>query len=140
MRFGFAAGSPFRRSRVCRLFQDEGVHQMKLKSTLALAGVTLACATTMAWAAKPELTGQQKKEMAAKVKENHKNALPQPRTMAQANDMRLKSATTGAEGIRVATELWPTLYVQTDANGNKRIVDGEGDAVPAATTEGLPNE
>ncbi|MCC8362997.1 hypothetical protein LK996_07900 [Lysobacter sp. A6] len=112
---------------------------MKLKSTLALAGVTLVCATTMAWAAKPALTGQQKKEMAAKVKENHKKALPQPRTMADANSMRLKS-TTGAEGVRVATELWPTLYVQTDANGNKRIVDGEGDSVPAATTEGLPNE
>ena len=33
---------------------------MKLNSTLALAGLKLACATTMAWAAKPELTGQRR--------------------------------------------------------------------------------
>ena len=112
---------------------------MKCKATLALAGVTLVCATTMAWAAKPELTGQEKKELAAKVAANQKKQMPQPKTMAQGNASKFRT-TSGAEGYLVPTDLWPTLYAQTDANGNVRVVDGEGDAVPAATTEGLPNE
>jgi hypothetical protein len=113
---------------------------MKGKATLALAGVTLVCASTMAFAAKPELTGKEKKELADKVAANQKKAAPQPTTMAQANAMKLSSPTTGAEGVRVATELWPTMLVQTDANGRVHIVEAEGDAIPPQTTEGLPNE
>ena len=112
---------------------------MQGKSTLVLAGVTLVCATTVAWAAKPELTGKEKKELAAKVAANEKKAPPQPKTMLQANATNLKS-TTGAEGVLVPTDLWPRMMVQTDANGRKHIVESEGDAIPATTTEGLPNE
>ena len=109
------------------------------KATLLLAGVSLAFATTVAFAAKPALTGKEKKELAAKVKENQKKAPAQPKTMAQAGAMKLQSAT-GAQGVMVATDLWPTMYVQTDANGAQHIVETEGGTVPAKTAEGLPNE
>jgi hypothetical protein len=41
----------------------------------------------------------------------------------------------------VATDLWNTLGVQTDANGQMRIVEGDGNGESTLpTTEGLPNE
>ena len=113
---------------------------MNRNATLALAGVVLACATTAAFAAKPELTGQQKKALAAKVKENHKNDAPQPKTMAQSNATKLVDAASGAEGILIASDLWPTMYVQTDANGNKHVVETENGVAPTTTMEGAPNE
>lgn len=114
---------------------------MKGKTTLIFAGMMLAGMTFAAQAAKPELTGKEKKAMAAKVVANQKKAPPQPRTMAQSNAAKLRSTGTGAEGQMVASDLWNTLGVQTDANGQMRIVeaDGNGESAPK-TTEGLPNE
>ena len=63
----------------------------------------------------------------------------QPSTMAQSNLTSLKDVGSGAEGKMVATQLWNTLGVQRDAQGNLHVVEIDGDA-PATTTEGLPNE
>jgi hypothetical protein len=110
-------------------------------TTLIFAGMMLAGLTFAAQAAKPELTGKEKKAMAAQVAANQKKAPPQPRTMAQSNAAKLRSSATGAQGQLVATDLWNTLGVQTDAKGQMRIVEGDGNGESTLqTTEGLPNE
>jgi hypothetical protein len=40
----------------------------------------------------------------------------------------------------VPEELWSTLAVERDDNGNLRVVETDGTHAPAAKTEGLPNE
>jgi hypothetical protein len=100
---------------------------MKGKAILVLAGIALVSATA-AQAAKPELTGKQKKEMAASVAAHQKKAAPQPKTMAQSNAAKIRS-TSGAQGQLVASDLWSTL------------VESDGDGTGAApTSEGFPNE
>jgi len=112
---------------------------MKVKATLVLAGLVLAGATA-AQAAKPEMTGKEKKEMAAHVRANAKNVPAQPKTMAQSNAAKIASPS-GAAGQRVASDLWSTLSAQTDANGRVSMVESEGDGTgPAPATEGQPNE
>jgi hypothetical protein len=114
---------------------------MKGRSTLIFASALLAGMTFAAQAAKPELTGKEKKELAAKVAANQKKAPPQPRTMMQSDAAKLRSASTGAQGQLVATDLWNTLSVQTDANGKLQIVESDGVVSEAPkATEGLPNE
>jgi hypothetical protein len=110
------------------------------KATLVLAGVGLAC-TFAAQAAKPELTGQEKKAMAAAMAAKMKHAPAQPRTMAQSDAAKIKHTGTGSQGQMVATELWSQMEVRTDAEGNVHVIETDGDASSAATaTEGLPNE
>lgn len=112
---------------------------MKVKATLVLAGLVLVGATA-AQAAKPELTGKQKKEMAANVAAHAKKAAPQPKTMAQSNAAKLRS-TTGAKGQLVASDLWSTMSAQTGKNGQLTMVESDGDGTGAApATEALPNE
>jgi hypothetical protein len=112
-----------------------------MKASLLFAGMMLAGMTFAVHAAKPELTGKEKKEMAAKVAANVKKAPPLPKTVEQASAVKLRSSATGAEGLRVPTDLWNTLSVQADANGTMRIVesDGDGSETPK-TVEGAPNE
>ena len=110
------------------------------KATLVLAGVALAC-TFVAQAAKPELTGKEKKEMAAAVAAQMKHAPAQPRTMAQSDAAKIKHTGTGTQGQLVATELWSQMEVRTDATGAVHVVETDGDASSTATaTEGQPNE
>jgi len=113
---------------------------MKVKATLVLAGLVLVGATA-AQAAKPELTGKEKREMAANVAAHQKKAAPQPKTMAQSNAAKLRSTTTGAKGQLVASDLWSTMSAQTDKNGQLTMVESDGDGTGAApATEALPNE
>ena len=112
---------------------------MKVKATLVLAGLVLVGATA-AQAAKPELTGKEKREMAANVAAHQKKAAPQPKTMAQSNAAKIGS-TTGAVGQQVASDLWSTMSAQTDANGGLKMVESDGDGTGAAPAmEGNPNE
>ena len=113
---------------------------MTRKTTLLFAGALLASLTFAAQAAKPELTRKEKKVLAAKVAESHKKAPPQPKTMAQSNVAKLRSTGTGAKGQLVATDLWNTMSVQTDAKGNPVVVEFDGNGDAAKTAEGLPNE
>lgn len=107
---------------------------------MLVLAATLASASMVATAAQPELTGKQKKEMAAAVKQNMKGKGLQPRTMAQANLTKVKHVGSGATGMSIATELWSTLAVQYDAQGNAHLVETDGSAPAATTVEGLPNE
>ena len=113
---------------------------MKGKSLLILAGITLASGAMSAQAAKPPMTGAQKKAAADAVAENHKrfNVAP-PTTMAQA-DGTIRQTASGGTAISVPTELWNTLGVSKAADGKIRMVETDGTAKPAAKTEGLPNE
>ena len=55
-------------------------------ATLLLAGIALACASTVALAAKPAMTKQEKQELAAKAKKKLAEVeATQPRTQGQAN-------------------------------------------------------
>jgi len=110
-----------------------------MKASLLFAGMMLAGMTFVVHAAKPELTGQEKKELAAKAAANAKKAPPQPKTMAQSNAATLRSGTV-ARGQLVATDLWNTLSVQTDADGKQRIVESNGLLDEAPKAEALPNE
>lgn len=115
---------------------------MKGKATLVLAGVVLAGASTLASAAKPAMTYQQKHEVAAKAqKKTAAFRATQPQTADQARTTKRTIAGGGTE-VRVPTELWNTLGTQQDANGKVRVVESDGTAsateVPA--TEGLPHE
>jgi len=106
------------------------------KATLLLAGLALA-ASTVAFAAKPALTHQQKQDIAAKAKKKmaHTQAT-QPRNQAEAK-LTQKTDIRGTQ-VRVPTELWNTLATVKDADGSLRVVDTDGTSAPA--TEGLPNE
>ena len=111
-----------------------------MKASLLFAGMMLAGMTFVVHAAKPELTGQQKKEIAAKVAANMKKAPPQAKTLEQSNATTFRTPQ-GAVGQQLATELWSTLSAQADANGQLRVVEHAGDGSEAAkATEGLPNE
>lgn len=112
---------------------------MKAKATLVLAGFVLAGATA-AHAAKPELTGKEKKELASQMAAHQKKAAPQPKTMAQSNAAKVGS-TTGAQGQLVASDLWSTLSATDGPQGSLRIVESDGDGTgEAPTSEGFPNE
>lgn len=107
-----------------------------MKKATLLAGIALACASTVAFAAKPALTHQQKKELAAQAKKKLPEVeATQPRTQDQARATK----TTNRLGtqVRVPTELWNTLAV-TNEDGTLRVVDTDGITAPA--TEGLPHE
>ena len=111
---------------------------MKGKATLVLAGIVLAGASTMASAAKPAMTHQEKQELAAKVtKDVAAYRATQPRTSGQAATTK-RTLRGGGTGIRVPTELWNTLGVVQDGKAPPRIVESDGTGAPA--TEGLPNE
>lgn len=106
------------------------------KAALLLAGIALAGTTTVAFAAKPAMTHQEKQELAAKAKKVHAaNVAKQPRTSGQAK-ATLKTER-GVTTALVPTVLWTTLAV-ADENGKVRIVEADGTKAP--TTEGLPNE
>ena len=136
----FAERYPVPPSARLSQFQDEGVYAMKVKATLVLASMVLVGMSAAANAAKPDATPEQRSAKAEAMKKNrHAFKATQPRTMAQANATTQKRAG-GAVAVRVPEELWNTLSVQRDANGNLRVVESDGTSAPATTTEGLPNE
>jgi hypothetical protein len=111
---------------------------MKGKAILVLAGIVLAGASTIASAAKPPMTHQQKKELAAQAqKKVAADIATQPRTSGQALTTK-RTIAGGAQTMRVPTELWTTLATQQEADGTLRVLESDGTAAPA--TEGLPNE
>ncbi|WP_036168631.1 hypothetical protein [Noviluteimonas dokdonensis] len=112
------------------------------KATLVLASMVLVGATAAAHAAKPQddSTPEQRSAKAESMKaKRHAFKATQPRTMSQANATQVRKPG-GAVAVRVPEELWSTMAVQRDANGNLRVIETDGTAAPAATTEGLPNE
>lgn len=112
---------------------------MKCKASWLLAGIVLAGVSTLAMAAKPELTLKQKQELAAQAKQKTPAfRATQPQTAGQAK-ATLRRIDGGGTAIRVPTELWNTLGAQQDApNAPIRIVESDGTGAPA--TEGQPHE
>ena len=108
------------------------------KATLLLAGIALAASTTVAFAAKPALTHQQKQDIAAKAKKKMAaTQATQPRNQAEAR-LTKKTTIRGTE-VRVPTDLWNTLAATKNADGSIRVVDTDG-TDGTTTPEGLPNE
>ncbi|HKN78700.1 MAG TPA: hypothetical protein VJW16_06000 [Lysobacter sp.] len=111
---------------------------MKGKATLVVAGVVLAAISTVASAAKPAMTPQQRQDFVAKAQQKAAAMrATQPRTESQAR-ATMKRTSNGATAIRVPTELWTTLAAQPDAKGSIRVIEADGSSAPS--TEGLPNE
>ena len=77
-------------------------------------------------------------EAAAIAKNPNAAISKQPKTMAQA-DATLFRTKSGGSAVRVPTELWSTLGVAKDADGNVQLTESEGEA-PTTKVEGLPNE
>ena len=104
-----------------------------------LVGLAIAATASVAQAAKPALTPQQKKAGAEAVAQ-HMKAVghKQPMTMKEAANTQ-RTTSLGIVGVDVPTELWNTLSVTHDAKGNVRVVESDG-TTPPATVEGLPNE
>ena len=88
-----------------------------------ISGLAVAGAASVAQAAKPSTTPQQRKAAVETIKKNHKGfAATQPRTMAQAN-ATMTRLPNGASAMRAPTELWNHLAVQRDAQGNPHQVE-----------------
>ena len=104
---------------------------------ILMAGVALAGVSVAALAANPN-KARIEAEAAAIAKNPNAAISKQPKTMAQA-DATLFRTKSGGTAVRVPTELWSTLGVARDANGNVQMTESDGEA-PATTTEGLPNE
>jgi hypothetical protein len=106
--------------------------------TLSIAAtLALACALPAAQAANQNSKDRQAK--IEKIKQNQR-LVKQPRTMAEAaaTVVRLDN---GATSVMVPTELWNSLSVQKDANGNLQVRESDGNSAPVSTTtEGLENE
>ena len=102
-------------------------HACWLLSALAIAGTA-----SVAQAAKPSTTPQQRKAAVEQIKHNHKQfAATQPRTMAQADQTKVRLPN-GTEAMRAPTELWNHLAVQRDADGKLRQVETSNGDVPTA--------
>ena len=108
-------------------------HHAKL--LLATTALAVACVPLVANAAgkamgKPDARAQ---------KIAQESRMPQqPRTMAESEATKF-TLPDGTKGLLIATELYPTLSAQRDANGNITIVESEGTTV-SASTETRPNE
>jgi len=102
---------------------------------ILLAGVALVGTAASTQAADK---ARAQAEAAAIAKNPNAAMSKQPKTMAQ-SDATLFRTKSGGTSVRVATDLWSTLRVQRDAQGNVHLVESEGDK-PATTAEGLPNE
>lgn len=107
----------------------------KARALWLVAGLAVAGAASVAQAAKPSTTPQQRKAAMENIKRNHKqfNAT-QPRTMAQANATKVRLAA-GGSAMRAPTELWNHLAVQRDAQGNLRQVETSNGAQAPALHE-----
>jgi hypothetical protein len=97
-----------------------------------ISGLAVAGAASVAQAAKPSTTPQQRKAQAETLVRNHKGfAATQPRTMAQADTTQVRLPD-GTVSVRVPTELWSHLAVQKDAQGNLHQVETSNGTVPTA--------
>jgi hypothetical protein len=113
---------------------------MKGKATLVLASIVLVGATAAAHAAQPDSKLEQRNAKAESMKQKrHSFKATQPRTLSQADATKVRKAG-GTLQVRVPEELWSTMAVQRDANGQLRVIETDGTQAPAATSEGLPNE
>jgi len=110
-------------------------HACWLLSALAIAGTA-----SVAQAAKPSTTPQQRKAAVEQIKHNHKQfAATQPRTMAQADQTKVRLPN-GTEAMRAPTELWNHLAVQHDAQGKPHQVETSNGQAPADVWEGPDHE
>ena len=114
---------------------------MKGKATIVLASIVLVGAAAAAQAAQPDSKLEQRAAKVESMKaKRHAFKATQPRTMSQADATKVRKAG-GAIAVRVPEELWSTLSVERDANGNLRVLESDGtQAAPATKTEALPNE
>lgn len=113
---------------------------MKTRNAIALLAGVAALVGTAAAADAAQPTRAEREAAVAAVKNNPDAALArQPKTMAQAELTETRTRRGVGNNVRVPTELWSTLGVRTDAQGEVRLTEHEGDA-PATQTEGLPNE
>ena len=110
---------------------------MKSNRILLLAGIALAGASAASMAAKP-ISPRAQAAADAAAKNPTATIAHQPKTMAQSDATAFRTKS-GGSSVRVATDLWSTMQVRTDADGKVQVVETEGDA-KATTPEGLPHE
>ncbi len=106
-------------------------------TTAVVTGSALLLLAGNAMAAKP-MTDAQKKAQAAAVAAKSRN-LPQPRTMAEADATQTRLPNGGVM-VLVPTELWNHLSVTRDPDGALRLVESEGEAVPARARKEAEHE
>jgi len=107
----------------------------KARTLWLISGLAIAAAASVAHAAKPSTTPQQRKAAVDTIKRNHKQFdATQPRTMAQANATKVRLSA-GGSAMRAPTELWNHLAVQRDAQGNPHQVETSNGAQAPATRE-----
>jgi hypothetical protein len=107
----------------------------KARMLWLISGLAIAGAASVAQAAKPSTTAQQRKATVETIKKNHKGfAATQPRTMAQAN-ATMARLPNGAGAMRAPTELWNNLAVQRDAQGSLHQVETSNGAQAPAIQE-----
>lgn len=107
----------------------------KARALWLISGLAVAGVASVAQAAKPSTTPQQRKAAVETIKRNHAGfSATQPRTMAQANATKVRLAG-GAGAMRAPTELWNHLAVQRDAQGNAHQVETSNGAQAAAFHE-----
>ena len=103
------------------------------------SGLAVAGTVSVAQAAKPSPTAQERKVLIEKVTKNQRN-FKQPRTMAEAAASQVRLAN-GAVAVAVPTELWNNLSVTTDAPGKLQMHESDGTSAPATSiSKGLENE
>ncbi|MCJ0826419.1 hypothetical protein MQC88_10735 [Luteimonas sp. 50] len=107
----------------------------KARALWLVAGLAVAGAASVAQAAKPSQTPQQRKAAMENIKRNHKQfSASQPRTIAQANATKVRLAA-GGGAMRAPTELWNHLTVQRDPQGSPYQVETSNDAPASALRE-----
>ena len=108
----------------------------KARALWLISGLAIAAAASVAHAAKPSTTPQQRKAAVDSIKRNHKQFdATQPRTMAQANATMAQLPNGAGGAMRAPTELWNHLAVQRDAQGNPHQVETSNGAQAPATRE-----
>jgi hypothetical protein len=110
---------------------DDYMHRSTIRSAACCGCIAAVLASGAAFAGKP--TDQDKQAKAAAVAANSR-ALPQPRTMAEAEATQARLPD-GTVMVMVPTELWSHLSVERAADGTLRMVEREGTHAPAAAKE-----
>jgi hypothetical protein len=101
----------------------------KARMLWLISGLAIAGAASVAQAAKPSTTPQQRKAAVETIKKNHKSfAATQPKTMAQANATKAQLPNGAGGAMRAPTELRNHLGVQRDAQGNLHQVESSNGA------------
>ena len=110
---------------------------MKSNRILLLAGIALAGVSAASMAARP-ISARAQAAADAAAKNPAASMARQPKTMQQSDATAFRTKS-GGSSVRVATDLWSTMQVRKDADGNVQVGETDGDA-KTTTTEGRPHE